>query len=408
VTDVATDIYDPDRYAAGPPHAEFERLRREDPVHRQVMPDGTEYWAVLRHRDVVEVSRNPQTFSAALGGVTLEDLDEGSLSMMQDMLLAMDPPRHHAHREPLSPHFRARVVAGLEPRIRAVCREVLDAAGEGRIEAVHDVCAHVPSQVIGELVGIPPQDRPAIHRWAERIVGGQDPDVAGVDEQDSTTASVEMAMFAMDLASRRRDEPAEDLVTLLLGTIVDGEPMSDLAFGSFFVQLVVAGNDTSRTLLSSMIHALLQHPEQLEELRATRSLIPSAVEEVLRWANPLHYFRRTAAVDTELAGTPIAAGDKLAMVYTSANRDEDVFETPHRFDVHRDPNPHLSFGIGEHFCLGVHLARLEARIFLEEVLDTWSGIELAGTPVRQRSNLNNSLRSLPLEVRRGAARQEAP
>jgi len=168
------------------------------------------------------------------------------------------------------------------------------------------------------------------------------------------------------------------------------------------VQLVVAGNDTSRTLLSSMLLALLRHPEQLAEVRADRSLVPGAVEEVLRWANPLHYFRRTAMTDTELAGVPIAEGDKLAMVYTSANRDEAVFSDPHRFDIHRDPNPHLSFGIGEHFCLGVHLARLEARVFLDELLDAWERFELAGEPQRQRSNLNNSLKSLPLEVHRTA------
>lgn len=385
------DLYDPDRYVDGPPHEDFERLRSEDPVHRQQMPDGTSYWAVLRHADVVEVSRQPNLFSAARGGVVLEDLEPDSLEMMQDMLLAMDPPRHAQHRESLSAHFRARVVAGLEPRVRAVCGRILDEAGTGRIEAVHDVCALVPSQVIGELVGIPAEDRSQIHRWAELIVSG---------EGDSLQGSIEMAMFAMGLAAQRREDPREDLVTLLLGAEFDGEPMTDLAFGSFFVQLVVAGNDTSRTLLSSAILALLQHPEQLAELRADRSLLPGAVEEVLRWANPLHYFRRTATADTELAGVPIAEGDKLAMVYTSANRDEAVFDDPHRFDIHRDPNPHLSFGIGEHFCLGVHLARLEARVFLDELLDRWSSIELVGTPHRQRSNLNNSLVDLPIEVRR--------
>lgn len=405
--DAAIDLYDPDTYVAGPPHAELERLRRDDPVHRVPMPDGTAYWAVLRHADVIEVARNPQVYSAERGGVTLEDLDEGSLSMVRDMLLAMDPPRHDRHRAPLSPHFRARVVAGLEPRVRAVCRQAIDAVGDGRVEAVHDLCARIPAEVIGELVGIPTGDRPQLHRWAERCVGGQDPSVGEAASDDALHASVEMAMYAIELAAHRRERPADDLVTVLLGTEVDGEPMSDVAFGSFFVQLVVAGNDTSRTLLSSMLLALLQHPEQLEELRTSRTLIPSAVEEVLRWANPLHHFRRTAVVDTELAGTPIAEGDKLAMLYTSANRDERVFADPHRFDIHRDPNPHLSFGIGTHHCLGSHLARLEARVFLDEVLDAWASIELAGAPVRQRSNLNNSLRSLPLEVRRGTTRREA-
>ena len=394
------DIYDPDRYVDGAPHEVFEHLRRTDPVHRQEMPDGTGYWAVMRHADVIEVSRQPNLYSAARGGVTLEDLSADSLAMMQDMLLAMDPPRHAEQRAALSDLFRARVIANLEPSIRAVCRSILTGAGEGDIEFVHDVAALVPAQVIGELVGIPVEDRPQLHAWGELIAGGQDPDLAAVSAEQSLEGSVAMAMYAIDLAGRRREQPAEDLITLLLNTEVDGAPMTDVAFGSFFVQLVVAGNDTSRTMLSNSLLALLQHPEQLAELRADRSLVPGALEEVLRWANPLHYFRRTLTADATLGGVTIPEGDKLAMVYTSANRDEAVFSDPHRFDIHRSPNPHLSFGIGEHFCLGVHLARLEGRVFLEELLELWSDIELTGTPSRQRSNLNNSLKSLPVRVTR--------
>lgn len=384
-------IYDPDQYVNGAPHEEFERLRRTDPVHREQMPDGTEYWAVMRHADVVEVSRQPELYSAAKGGVVLEDLEPEALEMMQDMLLAMDPPRHAQHRESLSAHFRARVIAGLEESIRTVCGRIIDDAGDGDIEAVHELCAFVPSQVIGELVGIPPEDRDKIHHWAETIVAG---------EEDSLEGSIAMAMFAMELAAARRDDPREDLITLLLAAEFDGEPMTDLAFGSFFVQLVVAGNDTSRTLLSNAILALLNHPDQFADLREDRSLLPGAVEEVLRWDSPLHYFRRTVTSDTELGGVQIAAGDKLAMMYTSANRDEAVFDDPHRFDIRRSPNPHLAFGIGEHFCLGVHLARLEAKVFLDEMMNRWTSVELVGETPRQRSNLNNSLVQLPLRISR--------
>ena len=210
-----------------------------------------------------------------------------------------------------------------------------------------------------------------------------------------------MAMYAIEFAAARRDQPPqEDLTSLILGSEFGGAPMSDVDFGSFFVQLVTAGNDTTKTMLSSGLLALLQHPEQMDELRADRSLLRGAVEEILRWANPLHYFRRTATADTELRSVPIKAGQKLAMVYTSANRDEDVFTDPHRFDIHRDPNPHLSFGIAEHFCLGVHLARLEGRIFLETLLDTFGTIELTGEPRRTRSNLNNALKELPVRLAR--------
>jgi len=206
-------------------------------------------------------------------------------------------------------------------------------------------------------------------------------------------------MYAIEFAGKRRLEPPrEDLTTLILEGDFAGQPMSDIDFGSFFVQLVTAGNDTTKTMLSSGLWALLQHPDQLAELRADPTLVPGAVEEILRWVNPLHYFRRTATTDLELGGVAIAEGDKVAMYYTSANRDEDVFDDPQRFDIHRSPNPHLSFGIAEHFCLGVHLARLEGRVFFHELLAAFADIELSGDPVRARSNLNNSYKAMPVRL----------
>jgi cytochrome P450 len=394
----SVDLYDPDGYVDGPPHEVFERLRHEQPVYRQPMPDGTEYWAVLRHADVVHVARHPTVFSASLGGVVLEDLSEESLAMMRDMVLAMDPPRHVDYRRNLAPHFKARVIGQLEPRIRAICRTILDdVPRDTEIDFVHEVCAKLPSQVVGELVGIPQEDWPKIHAWSEQNSGGQDPDVMA-DQEPDYSASIEMAMYAIGLAEKRRAEPQDDLATLILAADIDGRPMTEIEFGSFFVQLVTAGNDTTRTMLSSGLLALLQHPDQLDALRADPSLIPGAVEEILRWANPLHYFRRTASEDTTLSSQPIRAGEKVAMIYTSANRDEAVFANPHDFDIRRDPNPHLSFGIAEHFCLGVHLARLEGRIFFEELLATFPSMELVGTPRRQRSNLNNALKSMPVRL----------
>jgi len=209
-----------------------------------------------------------------------------------------------------------------------------------------------------------------------------------------------MAMYAIQFAQQRRaEEPREDLTTLLLETDFNGHYMTDIDFGSFFVQLVTAGNDTTKTMLASGLLTLLEHPDQLAALRADPGLVPGAVEEVLRYNNPLHYFRRTATADTELRGVPIKAGDKVAMIYTSANRDDDVFADPQRFDIRRTPNPHLSFGIAEHFCLGVHLARLEGRVFFEELFATFPSIELTGEPARVRSNLNNALKSLPVRLK---------
>ena len=321
--------------------------------------------------------------------------------MMQDMLLAMDPPRHLGYRRNASPHFAPRVMARLEGRIREICQTIMRDGADRDVDFVHDVCAKLPSQVVGELMGIPEEDWPQIHHWSEQNSGSQDPDIAAAnpDAADAgMTATIEMAMYAIELAQQRRADPPDDLTTLMLAVEVDGEPMTDIQFGSFFVQLVTAGNDTTRTMLSSGLLALLDHPEQLAELRADPSLIPGAVEEILRCANPLHYFRRTATADTELGGVNIRAGDKVAMMYTSANRDETVFLRPHGFDIHRDPNPHLSFGTGEHFCLGIHLARLEGRVFFEELLAHFPTIEQVGPARRQRSNLNNALKELPVRL----------
>ncbi len=400
------DIYSPDVYAVAPPHEAFAELRRTEPVYFQEMDGEPGYWAVLRHADVVHVAREPVLFSASEGGVVLENLDPVNLEMMRNMLLAMDPPRHVDYRRPLSPSFKARVIGKLEDRIRTICREIMDrAAGQGDVEFVHEVTAHLPSQVIGELMGLPREDWPTIHHLAEMQTSGQDADLVAENSDyiaaSGQQASIDMAMYAIGFATRRRAEaPREDLTTLILESDFGGHPMSDIDFGSFFVQLVTAGNDTTKTMLSSGLHALLTHPDQLAELRADPSLIGGAVEEILRWANPLHYFRRTASADTAIRGVPIKAGDKVAMYYTSANRDEAVFNDPQRFDIHRSPNPHLSFGIAEHYCLGVHLARLEGRVFFEELLATFPTIELTGAPVRTRSNLNNALKRLPVRLSR--------
>ena len=396
------DIYDPDGYVAAAPHEVFAYLRRAQPVFRQEMPDGTFYWAVMRHADVVEVSREPLRFSAQVGGVVLEDMAPERLEQSKNMLLMMDPPRHTALRKEVAHLFKARAIAQLEQAIRKVSREILERGAEqGDVEFVHDVAANLPSQVFGEMMRIPEEDRADINRWAEQSTSGTDPDVnpgGYADAGDQSEGSVQMAAYGYEYAVRRRNEEGDDLGLALLRTEVDGQPMTDLEFAYFFVQLVTAGNDTTRTMISSGLYELLHHPDQMAMLRADRSLIPTAIEEILRYANPLHYFRRTATEDTEIAGQPIAAGDKVAMIYTSANRDERVFADPDRFDITRSPNPHLSFGIAEHFCLGVHLARLEGRVFFDEMLTRFPAIEQTGDAARFRSNLNNALKTLPIRL----------
>ena len=298
--DAAADIYSPDVYGEGPPHAVFARLRRQRPVCWQEVGSQAGYWAVLRHADVVRVARHPEVFSASEGGVVIEDLDPSSLENMRDMLLAMDPPRHTAYRKPVSPEFRARVIGQMEQRIREITVKTLEPVGARaraeapgvEVEFVHDVCAQLPSAVVGELLGLPREDWPAIHALAERNSGGQDPDIAEPSARGSS--SVEMAMYAIGFAARRRAMPLQgDLTDVLLGSRFDGRLMTAVDFGRFFVQLVTAGNDTTRTMLSSGLLTLLQHPDQMESVRLNPAAIPAMVEEVLRWANPLHYFRRS-------------------------------------------------------------------------------------------------------------------
>ncbi|MEV6768063.1 cytochrome P450 [Nocardia sp. NPDC051030] len=392
------DIYDPQLYVDGPIHETLAGLRRAQPVYWQDMPDEPGYWAILKHADVAHVARNPTLFSAEIGGVVLENQPPERLEMTKNMLLMMDPPRHTGYRKPLAEHFKARVVGDMENRVRELTRALLENV-DGELEFVHDVAGVLPSQVVGGLFGIPPQDWPDIRRWAEQSTSQQDPELLG--DFDVTAELTNMAIYAIQFAMQRRTEaPHADLTSLILAGNFGGKAMSDIEFGSFFTQLVTAGNDTTKTMLSSGLQLLLEHPDQLKALREDPSLIPGAVEEILRYGNPLHYFRRTATADTEIRGVPIKSGDKVAMWYTSANRDEDVFADSQQFDIRRNPNPHLSFGLAQHFCLGVHLARLEGRVFFEELLARFPDIEQTGAPRRIRSNLNNGLKSLPIRLSR--------
>jgi cytochrome P450 len=407
------DIFSPDLYVEESPHESFAELRKTEPVCWQSREEGAGapgFWAVLKHADVVAVARQPTLFSAQERGVTLEPLAPEELEAIRHTVIAMDPPQHGQYRQPLGHTFKPRALAQLEGRIRERAQAILAEAAAvceetGHAEFVSQVCARLPSEVFGELMGVPHDDRDHLHRLTMQMTRDQDPDIAaanGPDNGDGIRGSaVEMAMYAIQLAASRRQQPPQgDLMSVILDTEFGGNRMNDMEIGIFFVQLVVAGNDTTVTLLSSGLQTLLQYPNQLAQLRDDPSLIPTAVEEILRFANPVHYISRTATADTELHGVPIQAGDRVAMYYTSANRDEDVFPDSQRFDVRRSPNPHLAFGIGEHFCLGAYLSRLEGRAFFEELLAGYPTIELAGEPKRLRSNLINALKHLPVNIAR--------
>jgi cytochrome P450 len=392
-----TDLYDPDLYLEGPPHALFAELREKSPVYRYEGPSGPPFWAVTRHADVREVARTPELFSCREKGVQIETPPPDQLEIARGMLTNMDPPRHACFRDPLMAAFTPGKVARLEGRIREIARQVLVRARDlmeeqGEVEFVHQVCSPLPTHVFGELAGLPKDAWGPLHDMAARLTRSQDPDVV-TSEEEKRSAGFDMVSYSVEFGLRRRAEPArDDLTSLILDTAFDGAYLSDADFGIFFSQFVVAGNETTVTLLSSGLQTLLDHPEQLAALRADPSLLPGAIEEVLRFSNPLHYLARTAMRDMEFGGAPIRKGDRVAMYYTSANRDEAVFDKARNFDIRRYPNPHVSLGYANHFCMGAHLARLEARVFFEELFAMFPRIEAAGPARRLRSNFNNALK----------------
>jgi cytochrome P450 len=403
VTAATIDLYDADQYVAAPPHAAFAELRSSEPVCWQDGPNRPGYWAILRHADIREVARRPELFSAHANGVQIETLPPEQLEISRGMLTNMDPPRHALFRDPLMASFTPRRIGLLENRIREIARGILAQAAhlmehQGEVEFVHQVCSPLPTHVFGELVGLPRESWDYLHDCAARLTRAQDPEVVQSDD-DKRRAGAEMLDYAIAFGNRRRAEPArDDLTSQLIDTPFEGRPLSEFEFGTHFSQFVVAGNETTVTLLSSGLQALLDHPDQLAQLRADRTLIPGAVEEILRYANPLHYLARTAIAEIEMHGKRVRPGDKVAMYYTSGNRDETVFADPDRFDIRRSPNPHLSLGYATHFCMGAHLARLEAKIFFEELLAKFSRIEQAGPARRLRSNFNNALKHFPVRL----------
>jgi cytochrome P450 len=394
------DLSDHDAFVEAVPHEAFKALRREDPVHWNPEPDGAGFWAVTRYEDIRFVHRHPEIYSSELGGTSLEDLEPEHIEARKSML-DMDPPRHDELRGLIGRRFTPRAVTVWEDQVRRVTNEVLDRAlPMGSFDFVREVSSEIPMQVFAEILGVPQSERRVIIELGDRLLGNQDPEYRVPDNDAhrhlpfSSPAALEMFEFGRRLAAQRRKAPKDDVITQLAF-----EPLTQREFDTYFVLLATAGNETTRHTITHGLIALLEHPDQLERLRNDPSLGKSAADEMLRWATPVHHFRRTAAVDTELAGKEISSGDKVTTWFVSGNRDETVFDEPGRFDVGRSPNPHMAFGPGGiHHCLGAHLARMEVRIVFEELLSRHPKVELTGPPERLRSNFFNGIKRLPVEV----------
>jgi len=391
------DLFDPDAYAQAVPHDTFALLRREAPVYRQLRTGLPPFWAVTRYHDIVKVSRDWATFSSERRGALLREPPEEALETQRLMMLNMDPPRHAKLRGLVNKGFTPRMISRLTPPIRRICSQIVDTVSErGQCDFVTEVAAELPLQVIAELLGIPESDQHQVFEWSNTMIGSDDPEWQRSPEE-ATSAAMEMYAYANELALQRRDSPRDDLVSVLMRAEVDGEKLTELEFDVFFLLLAVAGNETTRNLISGGMLALIEHPDERRHLQDDVSLLDTAVEEMLRWITPVMQFQRTAQHDTVIAGQRIAEGDRVAVYYVSANRDEAVFEQPDRFDVGRSPNEHLSFGGGgPHFCLGANLARLEIRVMFEELLRRLPDIELNGPPRRLRSNFINGLKAMPV------------
>jgi len=397
-----SDLSDPDSFVTDIPHAVFKRLRAEAPVHWQPEKVGKGFWAITRYADLLAVSKDPLTFSSALGGTNLFELNEEELSTIRILMLNMDPPRHNKFRRLVSEGFTPRLVTQLEPHIREICVELVDkVVTRGAFDFVTEVAAELPLLVIAEMLGVPAADRHKVFDWSNRLIGFDDPEYQ-TSMSDGKIAAAEMWAYANQLANERQQHPLGDLVSVLLEAEVDGDRLTEMEFDSFFLLLAVAGNETTRNLISGGMRALLEHPEERDRLLADPSLLPTAIEEMLRWVSPLIHFRRTATRDVEMHGQQIRAGDKVVIFYPSANRDEATFRSPERFDIGRTPNEHVAFGIGEHFCLGANLARLEIRLIFEELLRRVPDLALDGPVRRLRSNFINGIKAMP--VRRGLAK----
>jgi cholest-4-en-3-one 26-monooxygenase len=346
---------------------------------------------------VVAISKDPTTYSSFRGGTILRDLPQEDLAQTQTIMLNMDPPQHSKYRKLVSQGFTPRMTNALEPRIPKATIEILDqVAQRGSCDFVREISAELPLIVIAELIGIPIEDRHKVFDWSNRLIGYDDPEFQNTEE-DGKMAAMEIWLYANQLAELRKKDPKDDLVSVLMTGEVDGEKLTEMEFDSFFLLLAVAGNETTRNLISGGMLALIEHPEQRQKLLADPSLLNSAVEEMLRWVSPVSQFRRTATRDTEIRGHKIKEGDKVVVYYQSANRDEDVFVDPYKFDVARSPNNHIAFGIGEHFCLGANLARLEIRVMFEEILRRMPDMELAGPVRRLRSNFINGIKEMPVK-----------
>jgi cholest-4-en-3-one 26-monooxygenase len=396
------DFTDPDVLLQGIPVTEFAELRKTAPVWwndqaESIFDDGG-YWVITRHEDIKSISRNGDLWSTNRKGAVMrlpDGVTSEQLDLTKALLINHDAPEHTRLRKIVSRLFTPRAVAALEEKLAVAAHEIVGAAKEKESgDFVDDIALNLPLLAIADLIGVPEADREKLFGWTNSIMNTDDPDF----DSDPTTANAELMGYAYAMAEERRRCPADDIVTRLIQADIDGETLGDVEFAFFVILLAVAGNETTRNAMTHGINAFFDNPDQWELFKRERP--DTAVDEIIRWATPVHCFQRTALADNEIGGVTIREGQRVGLFYSSANFDEDVFESPFQFDILRNPNPHLSFGgNGAHFCIGANLARMEIKLIFNELADQIPNIAKLDEPQRLRSGWINGVKALPVSYR---------
>ena len=413
-TPFGINLGDPRLFERDEAHEAFRKLRAHAPVHWN--PGTAEvngFWSMTKYADVLFVSRHPELFisSKGIAGSGLRDqgeLGESTPGQGSVSIITMDPPRHVKMRRLVNKGFTPRAVNAMEPKIREITNQILDdIASKRSCDFVLEASSQLPLAVICGMMGLEREHWPLMFELTNKVLGSGDPeyqsDVSEADrgsraaaQQTAMAGRMRMIQFFGEILAERRRQPKDDMVSLLIGSEIDGEKLTEGDLLAFCFLLILAGNETTRNGISGGLLVLGQHDDERRKLIEDMSLIEPAVEEILRWTSPLHHMSRVATADVEVRGQQIKAGDRVIMWYPSANRDEEVFDEPYRFDITRTPNEHLAFGIGEHFCLGAGFARKEIRVMFEELFRRFPDIELDGSPERLRSNFINGIKHLPV------------
>ena len=405
----------PNQYSErGYPHDVWSRMRGESPVHHCAPPGFGPFWAITKHADICDISKRPDAFVNSKGIVVLDDeqrrmreADQSPLASMKT-IIEMDPPAHRTFRKVASGWFTPRSLARLESAVDESARSLVDslaADGDGECDFVTRIAVAHPLRILSHALGVPREDEALILRLTNELFSGDDPEFqrAGTRQERIQQIGLEFFNYFSKIIADRRTNPRDDLATVLANGQIDGAPMGPVETLGYYLIVFTAGHDTTRNAISGGLLALIENPDQLAKLQRDPTLAPSAVEEIVRWTTPVNYMKRTVAHDVEVRGQKIRAGEELMLCYASANRDEEVFDDPFSFSVERSPNRHLGFGIGEHFCLGAHLARRSSGALFTEIARRVERLELAGEPERTASSFVAGVKHLPVRYRFSAS-----